>query len=406
MYFSRRMLIFAIGILASVLVGSSAYYYLVPDVVPEHKAALERYASHPDADCPSSTDKTHCLSLNLVDPNSPLEVPSAPKVSKGLLADVARSPGLQYLDLGHTEIDSLAPLIAAKDLQELRISVDLIHDTGSIGQLTGIKRLELGEVRGADLSAVAGLSQLKSLSLSASEKDNLAPLRTMEAEIEIDHDSWQTGDIENLANIKGLSNVRLYGARDLSALSGAKRLRQLSLQPNGLASLAPIAGLVSLEHLNIVHSTIKDLTPLSGNTRLKSLTLLNTAISDLSVLEQLRDIETLTLSASDYTDISVLAALPNLKYVNLEGHRKIDLTPLLRSQSLERAYLGNRICWSDRAVVNEIVAKGLTATSYSFPDGVDPIDQLCATYRDWRGGITDERECVVTADRDCPMNRR
>ncbi|KQO82263.1 leucine-rich repeat domain-containing protein [Rhizobium sp. Leaf262] len=389
------------------MVGSSAYYYYMePEVLREHRAALEQYGVHPDADCPSGTDKTRCLSLNLVDPDSPLEVPAAPKVSQALLAEVARLPGLQYLDLGHTEIDSLAPLIAARDLQELRISVALIHDTGSLGQLTGIKRLELGRVGGADLSAVMRLSQLKYLSLRASEKDDLAPLRTMKTDIEIDHDSWQTGNIGNLADIDGLIKVRLYGVRDLSALSNAKRLRELSLQPKGLDSLAPIAGLVSLERLDIIDSTIKDLTPLSGNTRLKSVALSNTAVSDLSVLAQLRDIETLNLSASDYTDISVLATLPNLKHVNLEGHRKIDLKPLLRSQSLERAYLGHRICWSDRAVVDEIIAKGLNATSYTSSDGVDPIDQLCATYREWRGGVTDERQCIAMADRDCPMSRR
>lgn len=406
MFIARRTRLLALGILVAAVFGGVAYYSVAPDILPEHRAALERYGRYPSADCPSDTVQTRCLSLDITDPNSPLDPPPVPTVSNALLGEIAGLTGLQYLDLGYTQIDSFEPLANAQDLRELRISVGLVGDTASIGRLTGIGRLELGAVKGADLSGVGTLAQLRSLSLNADDKDDLTPLRALSAEIKIDHNSWATGNIENLADIAGLVEVRLYGVRDLSPLANAKRVRQLSLQPKGLRSLAPLAGLVSLERLDIIHSEIKDLTPLAGNTGLKSLSLLNTAVSDFSVLKHLPGIENLTIASSDYTDISVLKALPNLKYVNLEGHRKIDLSPLLRSRSLEQAYLGNRICWSDRAVVDEIIAKGLNATSYSSSDGSDPIDQLCNTYWDWRGGVTDERECVVTADRDCPMSRR
>ncbi len=169
------------------------------------------------------------------------------------ISALAQLPSLEVLDLSRTSVKSIEPLGGVKSLKTLRLGA-----------------------RVSNLAPLEGLVQLNSLELAASPVADLSPLKKLV-------------HLEHLV----ASNVGLH---DLTVLAGLKDLQTLSVSHNrDLASLAPLAGLRKLSSLTVSDSAVKDLTPLAALPALVSLDVRGTAVTDVAPLMRIKTLKRLSV---------------------------------------------------------------------------------------------------------------
>ena len=139
-------------------------------------------------------------------------------------------------------------------------------------------------------------------------------------------DALRANDFQGLVNLSRL-DLRLSDG-DLSALAGLANLRTLTVTGSGIVDLSPLAGLTRLQYLDLADNRIVDVTPLGGLQELLLLTLQGNAIADLTPLATLTNLLSLDVARNSIDDISPLASLPILFAVFLADNRVEDLSPL------------------------------------------------------------------------------
>jgi internalin A len=205
--------------------------------------------------------------------------------------------------------------------EEARAATDPTHGSADIawcGQQLGPKTIgvECGDSRVSDLSPLAGLSELMSISLRGLPVTDISPLA-------------------------GLASLRVFISYDLpvSDFGSLTRLplQILSLEGSPVRDLTRLPGLGenSLQSLDLSETEVSDLAPLAGLTGLRSLSLMGTAVTDLRPIAGLKSLESLNLMDMELTDVKPLAGLKSLKVLNLMGTPIPDLGPLEGLQSLE-----------------------------------------------------------------------
>jgi len=172
----------------------------------------------------------------------------------------------------------------AETLTELELSqmgVDkeqpYIHSLSALQYFTNLTYLGLGyAVQNAqdplapiDLSVIANLQNLESLQMAGVVVDDLSPL----------------------AGLDQLKSLTLYNGNqplDLTPLSGLVNLEALTLRNNKITDLTPLAGMSNLRYLDLEGNQITDVSPLAGLTGLERLFLIDNPISDFSSLAEVR----------------------------------------------------------------------------------------------------------------------
>lgn len=99
---------------------------------------------------------------------------------------------------------------------------------------------------------------------------------------------------------------------DISALAGLRQVKALFLEDNQIADIAPLAGLTRLRWLMLEQNPVQDFSPLKNFKQLTTLELDDTGISDLTPLKALKDLEELHLQGNPITDLTPLEGLKNL----------------------------------------------------------------------------------------------
>ena len=205
-----------------------------------------------------------------------------------------------------------------------------------VGELVWLERLSLGsfwnewdgekwqrkasrnvgeENRLADLTPLARLSGLQTLSLSHTPVTDLAPL----------------------AHLSGLQTLSLSHTpvTDLTPLARLPRLQTLSLSHAEVTDLAPLARLSGLQTLDVSRTPVSDLTPLEHLSGLQTLDVSRTPVSDLTPLARLSGLQTLDLSRTEVIDLTPLVRLSGLQTLYLPSTRVSDLTPLAHLSGLQ-----------------------------------------------------------------------
>jgi Leucine Rich repeats (2 copies) len=139
-------------------------------------------------------------------------------------------------------------------------------------------------------NAFAGLAHLECQDAGIT---NVVGLEHAGALIELSLFENEIADITPLAGLTQLRDLQL-GAnqiQDISALSGMTSLRRLGLVSNQIASLQPLAGLTTLEWLNLDRNAFgeAELVHLAGLTNLRWLTIEHNGVSNHSALQPLLD---------------------------------------------------------------------------------------------------------------------
>ena len=118
--------------------------------------------------------------------------------------------------------------------------------------------------------------------------------------------------------------------RDLSPLTGLKKLQRLELWRNQIRDISPLIGLTNLTGLFLSSNQIRDITPLAGLTKLRELGLgyNKPKIRDITPLTKLTKLEWLRLVGNQIRDVTPLAKLVNLNTLYLNGNPVQDTSPL------------------------------------------------------------------------------
>lgn len=195
-------------------------------------------------------------------------------------------------------------------VEALHIEVDSVSDVSPVGALRALGVLDMlgrsgDQCRFADLSSIARMKQLKSLTFAFTQASDLTPLKSFQ-----------------------LNYLNCGGTRvsDLSPLQGMP-LENLNIASTPVTDLSPLKELPL--HTIWLHQTkIADLTPLA-KLRLQNVNCSNTPVADLSVLKGM-PLEKLFCAQTKVADLSFLKGAP-LKSLVCDAETATKNAPTLRS---------------------------------------------------------------------------
>jgi hypothetical protein len=254
--------------------------------------------------------------------------PQTPVPDAGTLANL---PGLRtlYAPLA-TSTRRLAVPALPGGLAELALSRGCLADTAALGQLTGLRSLEIDLYPGDSVQPVGKLTGLVRLAIGG-------PRVT----------GWRA-----LAGCVLLEEALLNGltGANLRPFAGWTRLRRLTVTRRGLASLTGIERLGALSELDLRMLAVADLTPLATLAALRSLRLIGLqAAHDLSPLAALSGLRRLEVSRAGIEESDVvtvdslrpLSGLAELEEAVLDGTVVADgdFSPLAGLPRLSRLRL-------------------------------------------------------------------
>jgi len=192
-----------------------------------------------------------------------------------LEASIREALGKPDGDITRADAETLTEL----ELSQLGVEKDqpIIHSLSALQYFTNLTYLGLGfAVQNAqdpqapiDLSVIANLTNLESLQMAGVVVNDLSPL----------------------AKLDRLMSLTLYNGDqplDLSPLSGLVNLVALTLRNNKITDLTPLAGMSNLRYLDLEGNQITDVSPLAGLTGLERLYLIDNPITDFSPLAEVR----------------------------------------------------------------------------------------------------------------------
>ncbi|SFU16241.1 internalin A [Pseudovibrio denitrificans] len=207
------------------------------------------------------------------------------------------------------EID-LSSLAHLPNLRVLYVKANSIKGQESLGGLKHLERATFELAEETDFSSLTALTQLKWLEISGSF--NGAVLSG-------------AGFLASLSELTNL-DLSDNEIRDLTPLAGLKNLKVLTLTGNlTLSDISPLSGLTGLRQLHLRKTQVSDLSALRNMNELGILWLSRTPVVDLSPLAELPKLWGLELKRTEVTDITPLRKL-SLKHLDLRGTGVTDFS--------------------------------------------------------------------------------
>ena len=181
--------------------------------------------------------------------------------------------------IGKPEGDiTVADAQAVTELELSQMGVDknqpYIHNLTALKYFTNLTYLGLGyAVQNAedptapvDISPLAGLTKLESLQMGGLVIDDLSAVANLKSLISLTvFNGEQALDLTPLAGLTGLEALTLRNNEitDISALKGLTNLRYLDLEGNQITDVTPLAGLTNMNRLFLSNNPVTDFTPLA-----------------------------------------------------------------------------------------------------------------------------------------------
>jgi hypothetical protein len=226
-----------------------------------------------------------------------------------------------------------------KNLEKLELHLNYkVENLEFLRGCTSIRKLRLVnypdvKIEIVDLSPIASLVALKSLSLSLSGFCGLELLDQPLTSILIGACVGACRmDINKLPNLQYVERLELFSIStvdntpiDLGFLSKAPRLKKLNLANIDITNFEILSTLTELKHLTTETCFgIVDIIPLS-NLRLESLDLTQSSVVDISPLKDMVTLKTLNLTELPIVDCSVLATLTSLETLYFCDQEEFEL---------------------------------------------------------------------------------
>ena len=199
---------------------------------------------------------------------------------------------------------------------------------------TALEELTIADcdISNADLTIIAGLPNLRNLTIRNCMLSNITPLSECK-NLEILRLSQNAiRDLTPLANLTSLHTLDLErnAVEDLTALNSLEKLEVLNVSFNALTSLETLTGCTSLTTLIANHNQIADLPVLSNPQALTHLSLSDNALTSADGLERYTALTNLDLSQNQLTDISKASSLTQLTNFVFSGN-KVSTIPTMPS---------------------------------------------------------------------------
>ena len=247
------------------------------------------------------------------------------------LGGIEKLVRLEELRVSLNRITDLTPLAGLRNLRILSLGTNQIVDITPLAGLVRLQFLTLDFNRIVDLSALSGLINLRELGLAHNPLGNLEPLSSLSRLKKLVLTQNRLVDISALATLADLEVLLLDRNRivDLAPLSGLANLRELGISLNQIADLSPIGDLLRLERLFANNNRIADLQFLADNRALTHLQLSNNGIDDIAFVAALANLEELDITSNQVSDLGPLAGLKNLRRLALAANEISDLSPLV-----------------------------------------------------------------------------
>jgi hypothetical protein len=206
--------------------------------------------------------------------------------------------------------------------------------------VAGSPKQNFAERRLTDISALAGLPMLSTLTLSRTHVSDVSPLSGLSGLTSLDLSNTPVFLLSPLSGLSRLTSLDLSNTpvKDLSALSGLYGLTSLDLSYTAVSDLSALSGLVGLTSLVVSGNWVSDLSALSGLLGLTSLEVSETSVFDLSALSGLSGLASLDLSTTHVSDLGFLMLFPlfaseqakflrydNTPAANPQADRRLDL---------------------------------------------------------------------------------
>jgi Leucine-rich repeat (LRR) protein len=229
-----------------------------------------------------------------------------------------------------TDSASLEHIKRITAIEELDLSNNTyITSIEPLGQLIGLKMLNLAGTAITDLTPIRNLTELVELDLENTKVFDLAPLRYSLKLARLNIKGTSVNDISPLEKMAVMQNLQMAKTPvfEFNTLSHFSRLQFADLSETQITHLLPLETLAELKELNISKTLVQNLTPLQ---KLKSLTSLNidsTRIRDLQPLSALDNLSVLHANHSQVDNLTPLQKLPRLERVYC------DQTPITREKA-------------------------------------------------------------------------
>jgi internalin A len=240
-----------------------------------------------------------------------VEFYSARVTSTNVLAGLSK---LRRVSMHMTSVDSIDFLKGTPEIRELNL-YGRGHTFKNYEPLLGLKKLRILNIymnpQATDklLAPLSAITSLREIRMSNSRKittlDFLANCKDMRS-INANWCSLLT-DISALANMDQLQSVSISDSKisSISPFKDNKQLTSLNISKTAVSDISPLSGCSKLQTLDIEKTKVKDLSPLSGCIELQTINISETPISDLSVLvnyDNLRSLEVSKTVSQDQID--------------------------------------------------------------------------------------------------------
>jgi internalin A len=240
-------------------------------------------------------------------------------------------------DKGLTDISAVAQL---KLLESVSLQNNAISDLSPLSGLTGLTFLNLSNNQITDVSALSGLTALRTLYLDGNAIADFAPLQKLSSltTLSLKDVEITESQLEELETALPKCGIYTSGATD--------EAEELTLGGETFMS--------DVTELNLDGKNITDISVLAKCTQLTKLDLRNNKITDLTPLMELQDLTWLCLWNNEVEDLRPLMGLTRLTYLDADGNKIRDITPLEFLPDLKEVFLSH----NDLVTISPL--KGLT----------------------------------------------
>jgi len=231
-------------------------------------------------------------------------------------ADLKYMPFLEKLTITggpSGQLNILSSLTTLESLYITGLSIST-EELEIIGTLTKLENLTLNGCGLTTISALDGLTAIRTLDLGNNTLRNIDPLSVM----------------NNLTEV----NLQHNALTDLSSLSALISINKLDVSFNNLTALDPIYGITNLMWLDASNNNLTDITNIAILTSLEHLSLAYNTIADVSTLSECKALKELNISNNVITDISQLSVLTALTYFNFASNQVTALPEFAKDCAL------------------------------------------------------------------------
>ena len=212
-------------------------------------------------------------------------------------------------------------------LTELSVP-DTVKDLSDLRYFAGLTSLTIANVQSSDLSFLAAMPALASLTL--------------------DGCALTTEQLSAVGGVTTLTQLHLSdcGLSSVSPLAALKDLTVLDLSENFIGDLSPLSSCVALTELNLFSNAVSDVSPLASNTALTKLTLSSNALASVDALSACGKMEELDVSNNALTSLSCIGSMPELRILQAAKNKLTEISASKACVKLEKLDISDNLLTS------------------------------------------------------------